>query len=124
MTFHSGQPHQPIAASLPGMRMSAAPVGQASCERTVVARIREFTVKKHMKGIFSKLDIAHCAQAARFTRMTAYARSCTVAPRRSPAAPAVRCGGDRVGEKPAAARPGGYPRAPGHRPVLVAVGLD
>ena len=74
--FHSGQLHQTIASSLPGVRMSAAPVGQASCERTVVARIREFTVKKHMKGsIFSKLDIAHCAQAARFTRMTAYARS-------------------------------------------------
>ena len=88
-------------------RMPPAPVRQASCERSVVARhlvplialsererqimvwvamgktnpeigcileISEFTVKNHMKSIFSKLDVTNRAQAvAQLTRMTAHA---------------------------------------------------
>jgi hypothetical protein len=62
-----------MTSRLPGMRTHPALVGQASCECRVVARISEFTVKNHMRSFFSKLYITNRAQAARLTRMTAYA---------------------------------------------------
>lgn len=49
-------------------------MGKTNPEIGCILRISEFTVKNHMKSIFSKLDVTNRAQAvAKLTRMTAYA---------------------------------------------------
>jgi transcriptional regulator EpsA len=49
-------------------------MGKTNPEIGCILRISEFTVKNHMKSIFSKLDVTNRAQAvARLTRMAAYA---------------------------------------------------
>lgn len=48
--------------------------GKTNPEIGCILRISEFTVKNHMKSIFSKLDVTNRAQAvAKLTRTTAYA---------------------------------------------------
>jgi transcriptional regulator EpsA len=49
-------------------------MGKTNPEIGSILRISEFTVKNHMKSIFSKLDVTNRAQAvAKLTRMTAHA---------------------------------------------------
>lgn len=49
-------------------------MGKTNPEIGCILRISEFTVKNHMKSIFTKLDVTNRAQAvAKLTRMTAYA---------------------------------------------------
>lgn len=49
-------------------------MGKTNPEIGCILRISEFTVKNHMKSIFSKLDVTNRAQAvAKLTRMAAYA---------------------------------------------------
>jgi DNA-binding CsgD family transcriptional regulator len=49
-------------------------MGKTNPEIGCILRISEFTVKNHMKSIFSKLDVSNRAQAvAKLTRMTSYA---------------------------------------------------
>ena len=49
-------------------------MGKTNPEIGCILRISEFTVKNHMKSIFSKLDVSNRAQAvAKLTRMAAYA---------------------------------------------------
>ncbi len=49
-------------------------MGKTNPEIGCILQISEFTVKNHMKSIFSKLDVTNRAQAvAKLTRMTAYA---------------------------------------------------
>lgn len=49
-------------------------LGKTNPEIGCILRISEFTVKNHMKSIFSKLDVSNRAQAvAKLTRTTAYA---------------------------------------------------
>jgi transcriptional regulator EpsA len=49
-------------------------MGKTNPEIGCILRISEFTVKNHMKSIFSKLDVTNRAQAvSKLTRMTAYA---------------------------------------------------
>ena len=49
-------------------------MGKTNPEIGCILRISEFTVKNHMKSIFSKLDVSNRAQAvAKLTRMDAHA---------------------------------------------------
>ena len=49
-------------------------MGKTNPEIGCILNISEFTVKNHMKSIFSKLDVTNRAQAvAKMTRMGAYA---------------------------------------------------
>ena len=49
-------------------------MGKTNPEIGCILRISEFTVKNHMKSIFSKLDVSNRAQAvATLTRMDAHA---------------------------------------------------
>ena len=49
-------------------------MGKTNPEIGCILDISEFTVKNHMKSIFSKLDVTNRAQAvAKLTRMAAYA---------------------------------------------------
>ena len=49
-------------------------LGKTNPEIGCILHISEFTVKNHMKSIFTKLDVTNRAQAvAKLTRMTAYA---------------------------------------------------
>jgi DNA-binding CsgD family transcriptional regulator len=49
-------------------------LGKTNPEIGCILHISEFTVKNHMKSIFSKLDVTNRAQAvSKLTRVTSYA---------------------------------------------------